>query len=962
MTKACDSESWLEGRSENTGSPSTESAPHSVNADDYARRNRLTIDSLLSDWQRLVDHDLAIKSSLPDFAAGQLIEATDTQLQESLFRAIIPTTEQWQLPISSLQLLQHVCGRLSEAEAAVLISEQNFSGRPKWANFKLETTLLRSDHNTDCRRLARRIKSFRQVPLPDHFLPLHPTNASRGEGIGFPEEFVSSDKKKVKAIEEEKLEVTRETLLYLMQGLKSDLTNIELQAFVGEVSTYQGIEVREHLTPLLSPLSATYPAHFVPENEFCEISYSSDPSSRVSEDIEDAEKIFFKTDFEFWSGVLEKDGMPERYDNLDISEMIRAGELRSPTAQISSKSIARDLSFKLPLLSFSDGHHDDPQDMGVLSSADLKHAKEKMATGDTLSGSNDPTDQLVALFQTSATTVTRATEQERLQPLDATDRVTVPVLDFSISVPEWEKRLWEAKKIFQWIQKENGIDFFSLRWLHNKRGEQRMVWVPLPHMREKRLISKEQLEIDTTSLEYFLRRVHGDEILTSADYIYKEPGLAVLRTQDDDDDEGYLTPIQLSAQQPPNRFEPTNLVMTVPSRQIEEAFHKRLASTEQTQPLAASPAASATDIISPTFIPSTNILRGFMSEYTDFAPLVDNFLEMNFSKKPKLTHSRYFVQPGTAKSTSQFKADEAAMLMAPPPKPVPALVPSINLPRIFPRIAVSFRTSHTLIQQLKRLIPAIELIHRNHDKYRTHRYIQGVASPNLDEADIVVSPITGIHLTTMVQLRQRVIPGVQPRATNFCRVLENVAMRHERVVVLVSEGNKYNETASPLSQSDARALAEVQGFAAASSATTAHVQLMYVGGGMETLAKWIAAVVCEYYPKEAEGVRDLLLPVETFWEVFLRRAGMNVFAAQVVLGKLKMPDGSPAIGGEDGQVFGLPLFLTMPKKQRVEMSAEAFGGRRVLDRVSDFIDKPWDTRTAEQAMINGEMTSRWVTN
>lgn len=53
-------------------------------------------------------------------------------------------------------------------------------------------------------------------------------------------------------------------------------------------------------------------------------------------------------------------------------------------------------------------------------------------------------------------------------------------------------------------------------------------------------------------------------------------------------------------------------------------------------------------------------------------------------------------------------------------------------------------------------------------------------------------------------------------------------------------------------------------------------------------------------------------------------------------------------------MFGLPLFLTMSKEQRAEMFAEAVGGRRVLDRVSNPIDKPWDMRTAEQAAINGE--------
>ncbi|KAL2140660.1 hypothetical protein VTI28DRAFT_3517 [Corynascus sepedonium] len=156
-------------------------------------------------------------------------------------------------------------------------------------------------------------------------------------------------------------------------------------------------------------------------------------------------------------------------------------------------------------------------------------------------------------------------------------------------------------------------------------------------------------------------------------------------------------------------------------RQIEEAFHKGLASTEKTRPLAASPGVWATDIISQALIPSKRVPREFMSKYTDSTPLVNNFLEVDLLKKPKLTHSHYFDQPGTTKSTSQSKADEATMLMALPHKPVPGLVASFNLPKTFPCIAVSFQTSHTLIKQLKRLIPAIELIHKNHDKYRTHR-------------------------------------------------------------------------------------------------------------------------------------------------------------------------------------------------------------------------------------------------
>jgi hypothetical protein len=169
--------------------------------------------------------------------------------------------------------------------------------------------------------------------------------------------------------------------------------------------------------------------------------------------------------------------------------------------------------------------------------------------------------------------------------------------------------------------------------------------------------------------------------------------------------------------------------------------------------------------------------------------------------------------------------------------------------------------------------------------------------------------------------------------------------RHERLVVLVSEGNKHSETASPLSQADARALAEFQGFAAGLQ----QVQVVYVGGGVETLAKWVAKVVCDYYERETVAVRGLLLPVETLWEVFLRRAGMNVFAAQVVLGRLKVPDGELAVGGPGGQVYGLPLFVMMGREKRIELFEEVLGGRKVLDRVSEALDVPWGQRAVGES-------------
>lgn len=74
---------------------------------------------------------------------------------------------------------------------------------------------------------------------------------------------------------------------------------------------------------------------------------------------------------------------------------------------------------------------------------------------------------------------------------------------------------------------------------------------------------------------------------------------------------------------------------------------------------------------------------------------------------------------------------------------------------------------------------------------------------------------------------------------------------------------------------------------------------------------------------------------------------MNVFAAQVVLGRLKVPVDRPAVGGADGQVFGLPLFVMMSRERRVELFEEEFGGRRVLDRVSEALDEPWGQQAVE---------------
>lgn len=227
-------------------SPTTESPLSFVEADHYARCNALTVDSLAFDWQRLVEHDHAINSTLDDLEPGQLIE--HIQLQECLFRVIIPTAEQWQMPAASLQVLQQACKRFKDDEVKDLASQQCFPETSRWKSLKLEAPALRSDHGTDCRRLARQVKAFMKEPLPDHRLPLHPVDVDIGEGLEFPKSMAQRDREQMKIAEGENLGVTKDTLVYLTQSLKSVLTEADQREFVESVSTYQGVSCASQLS------------------------------------------------------------------------------------------------------------------------------------------------------------------------------------------------------------------------------------------------------------------------------------------------------------------------------------------------------------------------------------------------------------------------------------------------------------------------------------------------------------------------------------------------------------------------------------------------------------------------------------------------------------------------------------------------------------------------------------------
>ena len=88
---------------------------------------------------------------------------------------------------------------------------------------------------------------------------------------------------------------------------------------------------------------------------------------------------------------------------------------------------------------------------------------------------------------------------------------------------------------------------------------------------------------------------------------------------------------------------------------------------------------------------------------------------------------------------------------------------------------------------------------------------------------------------------------------------------------------------------------------------------------------------------ESHSVSQFLIDQESTWELFLRRAGFNCYAAQVVMGMLK----SSRTDGELSKE-GPAIFIRMSQQERVAAFKEMMGGRRVLDRVDQALKTPFE--------------------
>ena len=152
-----------------------------------------------------------------------------------------------------------------------------------------------------------------------------------------------------------------------------------------------------------------------------------------------------------------------------------------------------------------------------------------------------------------------------------------------------------------------------------------------------------------------------------------------------------------------------------------------------------------------------------------------------------------------------------------------------------------------LVRHIREYLPHAQLIERvfnfglDSSKEQDKKKRSNIAG----EADILISPTTGLILTTLQRIKQRALPG-QTRTSPMKERLKVLAEKYEEIILLVSKTDISDvdvENLCLLDGSDCEALADIQGFAAQ---LKCNLKVNYVLCEREELINWTIAIMRKY--------------------------------------------------------------------------------------------------------------------
>ncbi|KAL6690010.1 hypothetical protein J3F84DRAFT_405432 [Trichoderma pleuroticola] len=505
--------------------------------------------------------------------------------------------------------------------------------------------------------------------------------------------------------------------------------------------------------------------------------------------------------------------------------------------------------------------------------------------------------------------------QESFHPADSLCRAPVPLLDFDIPPPEWALGHFTAKTHFTFLRKipRDPSSESSLRWAVFPFEKMRPVVVDEIAVSDD-IIAK-HLSLDSTSL------------LSSLDFISIKPSLDILCIQQDeeiepvfllDDEADEAPPASTHHHESPNRINSeqgnkTSISEVRDSHQVNRPTRRKL-DDDGARLLPGSYDTRATSI------------------------LLHNFMELRGMKRPRLSTEPAAMSqcsgtlPSIPRNEASATNDHETVPLQMAEEMPPAPIPNIEIPSEKASFIISVDLARPILRRLEKMWDSEKLIDVDFSRHNTTAWLPGVtqskeaASPLSFEADISLSPGIGIIITNILKVKQRPLPGSQSQTPLRERV-QKVSQRYETLIVLVSESQPKGEFMGTVAPSDTAAYAEFLSFAVA---LDGDVDVHFIPGATETMASWVLAFMCRYSSR-SEALSRFLSSEETPWEIFLRRAGMNIVAAKVLSKTLF----------EQGGASGLAAFLNMPVPERVARFGPLLGGEKGLFLSAKAIDRRW---------------------
>ncbi|RKF61032.1 putative nucleoporin nup49 [Erysiphe neolycopersici] len=905
---------------------------------EYARTNMLSRDHKADQSGVLELENLCLQ------ARQNEINLNDTLLPSFDFGLEIKVEERLQISKSAAMLIQSI-KRMDVLNLEISQNILSFSGDQRVAkSFNLELPLLHSDHEADCRNFAYR-DDF-EIKIQDVKLPLEIIDKAGTHNLTLNPELWNLGPDLIEKLRREKLCVSRNTVSYLQEIIRKDLwTVVDEESMWNSQQKYKKLRDRSVVTPPLSPKEPS-PQLYQPSSceSLYQISLLSDPVSPTKRELKELESGIFQQDIPtpFHKSIF--------HSSHDHSEQIFYGEneidlgcvspqlkqLENPNYQVEQVPRLKRDSLKIDetLTPISSNIvYPDPDDFSNIF---------KVLEGDVKIYQDTP-DLEQKLFEdtflSAYESANQEVEQEELIEADATCRVTVPNMDFSKKEPVWkifEKAINEPSKLLSLqtaFMKECVGSSPTLR-IPSANIDHKLQWNPFPLDLNSKITDEEFLISAESNLEYFIQNEEQIGIIDSSNTVWKVPGLRILTVNEESENE-------IKTCLPITEIPLSNTTLTK-KRKIKTKKHKTriLNSTENCEEanlISSTPNLSMDSGISNQCkdLNEPSILSGAFSACN----ALENFLEIRGAKKLKLMKSQYFSESHLKSPDSLdrecTKFSPSVSFPHPQRASIPALPECHDQPRSVVISSALFK-NRLLMKTIEKLLPKLNLIERDFTIYNSIGWMHGsitpssIITPLASDADIIISPTTGVIMTTLQKVRQKPLPG-QKTQSSIRALLASISTRYENLIVLVSE-DRADECTIGLNESDCLALSEFIGFTISLETL---VIVKFIGGGEETLAHWLVNFMVKYNIEIPAPMQD-----ETYWEVFLRRAGFNVLAAQAVISQLKTPlDPCKATKG-GSNCFGLMAFVGMSARQRMHQFGHLVG-KYIIERVSTMIDSTW---------------------